>query len=192
MPACSCVFYLFFWEFDAWVLYLYHFWPSLLSIELSCILSHSGIHDLVFIFILFVCVYNLMDPPSIACMSVCLVLAIWDWMTYQGFTYGENWFSLSSHWLCVSLHLWVWPCEMSPIHISMSTGVIVWLLFWCFLGTAVMARRHSVTAAILVLWLVQSLLDVSWSWGIEIELCQLRLATPQSLILCILTHCGSP
>lgn len=85
-PSClpaPVSFIYFFWEFDAWVLYLYHFCPSLLSIELSCILSHSGIHDFVFIFILFVCVYNLMDPPSIACMSVCLVLAIWGWMTYQ-------------------------------------------------------------------------------------------------------------
>lgn len=56
--------------------------------NLSCVLLPSGIQD--HFFILFVCVYNLMHPSSTACMYVCFMLTIWDWITYKGLSVGKT------------------------------------------------------------------------------------------------------
>lgn len=64
-------------------------------------------------------------------LSVCT--CIWDIGTcldkviYQGgLSLGKTDSpSLSSHYLHAALHLWDEPCETSPAHVGMSTGIVI-------------------------------------------------------------------
>lgn len=71
-------------------------------------------------------------------VHMCLELASWGWITYQGLIPGEDWFSLSSHELPVALHLGGRYCEISPIYIGCwcchFSGLVRWPYRWDIMG----------------------------------------------------------
>lgn len=123
----------------------------------------------------------------------------------MGSSPGKTDSTRSSHWLRVALHPGMGPWEYFTHphghvsccghHAGLTQATILLRLHRCSFSAK--SWRHCPTAGILVPWCLQSFCplfwDVPWAFsiGVVLQVFQLGLDAPWSLLLCILASCGS-
>lgn len=127
-------------------------------------------------------------------LHTCVGMSTWDWLVYQWFVPWENWFSLFHPPLIVCISVYWW---MRSIHIGKQAVVVTvqilfrWTYCWEFMDEISLSYLESSIS-----------LQASWSSGsnnlsplhifllslgirVALQIYQLRLNSPQSLIPCI-------
>lgn len=106
-------------------LYLHHLYPSFVpcsSSDIPLLPLKSWLPPLYLLLLHF---YNTLSA-NVACFHTCLGLTTWDWITCQGvYTWRKLSLFLSSLQFSVAFHQQVWSCEVSPVHVGRSRGVVI-------------------------------------------------------------------
>lgn len=148
--------------------------PSSLFFHLLCPLPQSQIHCLLFFN--FSCYtpteiykYNSISLFIVTNTHMYLCLTIWDWITYQGAHPWRRLIFLLSATLFAAFHPGLELLEIFPIHVAMSSDVlIVWSCrlpyYWLFMATAsCWYKTQPLTPNFLFVCLLQHFHSLFWN-----------------------------
>ena len=86
------------------------------NLHLVCVCSYMSICTCIYM--LHICIQNLLNPFSFTYVYTCPGLIIWNWTAYVTVNPKRKLILLSSNSLLIALHLEVQFCKISSIHLS--------------------------------------------------------------------------